>query len=67
MDKHRLAVLRGRLQTAETGFEVRMFNALYVREIVTGILEDYPDMPDEERDRVENLKLAASETRGRVL
>lgn len=67
MDKHRLAVLRGKLNSAEVGLEVRMFTTLHVRLIVEDLLEEYPDMPEEERERVEDLKLAVAEPRGLVL
>jgi hypothetical protein len=67
VDKHRLAVLRGKLKSAEVGLEVRMFTVLHVRLMVEDLLEEYPDMPEEELERVENLKLAVSEPRGLIL
>jgi hypothetical protein len=67
VDKHRLAALRGRLKSAEVGFEVHMFTVLDVRLIVEDLLEEYPDMAEEELERVENLKLAVAEPRGMVL
>jgi hypothetical protein len=35
--------------------------------MVEDLLEEYPDMPEEELERVENLKLAVSEPRGLIL
>jgi len=67
MDKHRLAALREKLRTAEAAFEVRMFKPPHIRMIVADLLDEFPDMPDEELERVEILKLAASETKGLVL
>lgn len=67
MDKHRLVELRGKLRVAEIGFETHMFRAIHIREIVDNLLEDYPEMPDEERERVEDLRLAATKTRGWLL
>jgi hypothetical protein len=67
VDKHRLVALREKLKTAEVGFEVRMFKPPHVRVIVADLLDEFPDMPEEELERVEILKLAASEPRGRVL
>jgi hypothetical protein len=67
VDKHRLAALREKLKTVEVGFEVRMFKSPHIRVIVADLLEEFPDMPDEERERIEDLKLAASETKGLVL
>jgi hypothetical protein len=67
MDPYTLAFLRSKLKSAEVGFEVGVLKALDVREIEAVLLQDYPDMPEEELERVANLKLAASETRGRVL
>ncbi len=67
MDKHRLAALREKLKVAEIGFKTRLFQPIHMREIVAEMLDEFPDMPDEERERVENLQLAGSHTRGRVL
>ena len=67
MDKHRLAALRDRLKTAEVAFEVRMFKPPDVRLIVADLLDEFPDMPEAELERLEILKLAASETKGYVL
>jgi hypothetical protein len=67
MDKYRLASLRERLRTAEAAFEVRMFKPPDIRLIVADLLDEFPDMPDEELERIEMLKLAACETKGLVL
>jgi hypothetical protein len=66
MDKFRLTVLRGHLQALETGFAVQMYDANEVREAAESLADNYPDMPDEERARVDTLKLAGHAGRGLI-
>lgn len=67
MDKHRLAELRDKLKIVEVGYEARMFKGLHIRTMVADLLDEFPDMPEDERERIEDLKLAASETKGLLL
>ena len=67
MDHVQLTVLRGKLISVESGYALDIMEAGDVQTEAKGFLEQYPDMPKEERARCEALLLAGKPTVGRVL
>ncbi len=62
-----LTVIRGKLTSLETGFLVGMYEADELKSEAEDLLTAHPDMPADERQRAEALKLAVAPTRGKTL
>jgi hydrogenase maturation factor len=66
MDHTVLTVLHGKLIAVESGYALDIVDASEVREEARGFLDQYPDMPQEERERCKALLMAGKPTAGKV-
>lgn len=58
MDKFKLIVIRGKLEAIERGLTSGLFSPTEAIEEAQQLLTDYPDMPEEEKARI-NVFLGA--------
>jgi hypothetical protein len=67
MDQTLFKVLRGKIDAIERGFALDIYSAADVRDEAQEILNDHPDLPKEERARLDALLAAGEPTRGLIL